>query len=58
MDIFDVLKAITKRKTEFMNLGMDENNAWKNAEFAVSSEFHILLRDIERLSSSGNRSGI
>jgi hypothetical protein len=55
VDTFDVLKAISKRKIEFMHSGVDENNALKNAEFIVSDEFHIPLHDIEKLYSSRNR---
>lgn len=53
MDVFDVLKAISQRKVEFVQLGIDEKKAWKRAKFDISNEFHILLHDIERLYSSG-----
>lgn len=49
MDIFDVLKAITKRKIEFVRVGLDENIALKKAEFDVSREFNISLNDIRKL---------
>jgi hypothetical protein len=54
MDIFDVLKAVSKRKIEFVHSGIDEKNALKNAEFIVSYEFHIPLHDVEILYSSRN----
>lgn len=55
MDMFEILEAT---KTGFMCKGMDENNARRRAEFAVSDEFHIPLHDIEGLYNSRNRSWI
>lgn len=49
MDIFDVLKDIMKRKTEFVRVGMNEYNALKNAKLGTSKEYHIPLCDIKRL---------
>lgn len=54
MDIFDVLKAVSKRKIEFIRVGMNENDALKKAEFDISKEYHILLRDIRRLNRAGS----
>ncbi len=51
MDIFDVLKAISKRKVEFVRVGMDEKDAFKNAAFDISKEFHIRLQDIRKIYS-------
>lgn len=51
MDIFDVLKAISKRKVDLILKGMNEKNALKNAEFDVSNEYHIPLYDIRKLYS-------
>lgn len=49
MDIFDVLKAISKRKVELVRVGMNECEALKNAELSTSKEYHIQLCDIKRL---------
>lgn len=49
MDIFDVLKDISKRKTEFICAGNNEYEALKNAELNTSKEYHIPLCDIKRL---------
>lgn len=56
MDIFDVLKAISKRKVELVRVGMNECEALKNAELSTSKEYHIppttakcCLCDIKRL---------
>ncbi len=49
MDIFDVLKDISKRKTEFICMGNSECEALKNAELNTSKEYHIPLCDIKRL---------
>lgn len=49
MDIFDVLKDISKRKTEFVRVGMNEYDAFQNAELNTSREYHIPLCDIKRL---------
>lgn len=51
MDIFDVLKAIVKRKVDLIQIGMNEKDALKNATFDISNEFHIPLRDIRKLYS-------
>lgn len=49
MDIFDVLKAVAKRKMEFVCKGMKDDKALDKAEFDVSNEYHISLRDIRKL---------
>lgn len=49
MDIFDVLKAVSKRKIEFIRVGLSENIALKKAESDVSREFNISLNDIRKL---------
>jgi hypothetical protein len=49
MDIFDVLKAISKKKKAFMHSGINEKEALIKAQLEVSKEFHISLFDIERL---------
>ncbi len=49
MDIFDVLKAISKIKMNSVNAGMNENEAMVKAEFDVSKEYHIPLLDIRKL---------
>lgn len=49
MDIFDVLKDISKRKTEFMRAGMNEYTALKNAELGTSEKYHIPLYDIRKI---------
>ncbi len=49
MDVFDVLTAISKRKIEFMNSGMNENEALIKAEFDVSKNYHIPLLDIRKV---------
>jgi hypothetical protein len=41
MDIFDVLTAISKRRTNLMKLGLNENKALIKAERVVSKEYHI-----------------
>lgn len=51
MDIFDILKAISKRKIDLISVGMSEKGALKNAEFDISGEFHIRLQDIRKLYS-------
>ena len=53
MDIFDVLKAISKRKVELVRVGMNEKDALRNAASDISSEFHIRLQDIRKLYSIG-----
>jgi len=49
MDIFDVLSAISKRRTHLMNRGITEHKALIKAENVVSKEFHIPLPDIKKL---------
>lgn len=49
MDIFDILKAISKRKIEIMHNGMSDKDAMTKAELDISSEYHIPLHDIRRL---------
>lgn len=49
MDIFDVLKDISNRRTEFVRVGMNEYDALKNAELNTSKEYHIPLCDIQKL---------
>lgn len=49
MDIFDVLKAISKRKADLTKIGVNEKDALKDAEFYISSEYHIPLYDIRKL---------
>lgn len=49
MDIFDVLKAVSKRKIEFVHKGINENKALDMAESYVSNEYHISLCDIRKL---------
>ena len=49
MDIFDILKAISKRKTEFIHNGMIEKDASNKAKFAVSEEYHVSLHDIRKI---------
>lgn len=51
MDIFDVLKAISKRKVELVRVGMNEKDALRNAASDISNEFHIRLQDIRKLYS-------
>ncbi len=53
MDIFDVLSAISKRRTNLMNRGVNEHKALIKAERVVSKEYHIPLPDIKKL--VGNR---
>jgi hypothetical protein len=49
MDIFDVLKEISKRKTEFMRSGMNECTALKSAGLCASEKYHIPLYDIRKI---------
>lgn len=49
MDIFDILKAISKKRTEFIHEGMIERDASNKAKFAVSEEYHVPLRDIRKI---------
>lgn len=53
MDIFDVLKAISKRKIEIMRDGTSDKDAIIKAEFEVSKEYHISLLDIKKLNRVG-----
>lgn len=49
MDIFDVLTAISKRRTNLMNSGLNGKKALIKAEKVVSKEYHIPLPDIQKL---------
>ena len=49
MDIFDVLSAISKRRTHLMNRGITKHKALIKAEIVVSKEYHIPLPDIQKL---------
>jgi len=49
MDIFDVLTAISKRRTNLMNSGVNGKKALIKAEKVVSKEYHIPLPDIQKL---------
>ena len=49
MDIFDVLTAISKRRTNLMNSGLNGKKALIKAEKVVSKEYHIPLPDIKKL---------
>lgn len=49
MDIFDILRAISKRKTEFIHEGMKEKDASNKAEFEVSEDYHVSLHDIRKI---------
>jgi len=49
MDIFEVLSAISRRKTAFMHSGINQHEALRKAEHDVSREYHISLFDIKRL---------
>ena len=53
MDIFDVLKAISKRKIEIIRNGINDKDALANAEIDISEEYHIPLLDIRRLYRTG-----
>ena len=52
MDIFDVLKAISKRKIEIMREGINEKKALDEAESYVSKEYNIYLHDIKKLNGT------
>jgi hypothetical protein len=52
MDIFDVLKAISNRKVDLIENGMNEKVALKNARLNISSDYHIPLCDIIKLYNS------
>ena len=54
MDIFDVLSAISKRRTNLMNRGITEHKALMKAERVVSKEYHIPLPDIQKLVRDDN----
>jgi hypothetical protein len=49
MDIFDILKAISKKKMAFINADLSEEKALIKAEFEISKEYHIPLSDIQKL---------
>jgi hypothetical protein len=49
MDIFDILKSISKRKTRFIHEGMIENEASNKAKFEVSEEYHVPIHDIRKI---------
>lgn len=49
MDIFDILKAISKRKTEFIHEGMKEKDASNKAKFEVSKDYHVPMHDIRKI---------
>jgi len=49
MDIFDVLTAISKKRTKLVNRGLNEKKALIKAERVVSKEYHIPMPDIQKL---------
>jgi hypothetical protein len=49
MDRFDVLNAVSKRKSKFVRAGINEADALIRAEADVSSEYHISLPAIKKL---------
>ena len=49
MDIFYILKAISKRKTRFIHEGMIEKEASNKAKFEVSEEYHVPIHDIRKI---------
>lgn len=49
MDIFDVLSAISKRRTNLMDRGITAHKALLKAERVISKEYHIPLPDIQKL---------
>lgn len=53
MDIFDVLKAVSKRKLELIYAGVNEYDALMRAASDVSENYHIPLLDIRRLVGQG-----
>lgn len=53
MDIFEVLTAISKKRTKLMNLGLNENKALIKAQRVVSKEYHIPMPDIQKLVGNG-----
>jgi hypothetical protein len=56
MDIFEVLKAISKKKRANIRTGMKENEALIKAEFDVSDEYRISMFDIKKLDRTRIRS--
>ena len=60
MDVFDVLAAISKKKTSYMHSGIKGNEALARAELDVSNEYHISLSDVKRLveGNSGQRRSV
>lgn len=55
MDIFDILKAILKRKVEIMHKGISDKDALIKAEIEISKEYHIPMPDIKRINRAQNR---
>ena len=53
MDIFDVLSAISKKNTNLVNRGINEQKALIKAQRVVSKEYHIPLPDIQKLVGDG-----
>ncbi len=49
MDVFEVLKAISKRKRILTESGVTECEASSKAELDISEEYHISLLDIKKL---------
>lgn len=49
MDVFDVLKAVSKRKKKLMHSGINEHEALIKAQLDVSNEYHISLFDLKKL---------
>ncbi len=49
MDIFDILRAISKKRTEFIREGMIEKDASKKAKFMISEEYHVPMNDIRKI---------
>ncbi|KCZ70711.1 hypothetical protein ANME2D_02734 [Candidatus Methanoperedens nitroreducens] len=49
MDIFDVLTAISERKTAAIRMGMNEYDALMKAICDISKEYHISLPDVKKL---------
>lgn len=47
MDIFDILKVVSKRKIEFEMTS--EKNCLKKAMFVVSKEYNIPLNDVQKI---------
>ena len=57
MDIFEVLSAISKKRTNLVDHGITEQKALIKAERVVSKEYHIPLPDIKRLVGDKIRPG-